>query len=104
MRKLRKSIVDNYEMDFVDCDLYYPDLPEELDPYIFGIYGRGPCVMVTLETDFLENLRNGKLDAYEDAMPCKLLKTLKYRIFEDHVIVDGPPYEEWEKYDEPELF
>ncbi len=61
MRKLRKSIVDNYELNFMDCHIYYPDLPEESDPYIFGIY-------------------------------------------QDHVIVDGPPYEEWEKYDEPDLF
>ena len=104
MRKLRKSIVDNYDLDLVDCDVHYHDLPEELDPYIFGIYGKGPCVMVTLESDFQENLQNGKLDEYEDAMPCKLFKTLKYRIYEDHVIVNGPPYEEWEKYDEPEEF
>lgn len=104
MGKLRQSIVDNYDMDLVNRDLHYPDLPEELDPYIFGIYGKGPCVMVTLEADFPENLRTGKLDAYEDAMPCKLFKTLNYRIYEGHVIVDGPPYEEWENYDEPELF
>ncbi len=27
-----------------------------------------------------------------------------FGIYQDHVIVDGPPYEEWEKYDEPDLF
>ena len=105
MPKWRRSVSEEFfHPDLVDTDVHDPDLPPELDPYVFGFIGIGPCVMAVSGKDFPEAVEDGDLDLWEIAVPCKLFKQCPYRFFNGHVVVDLPSgnEENWEKYYEPE--
>ena len=105
MRKWRRSISGEFfHPDLIDTDVVYPDLPDELDPYIFGFLGIGPCVMAISEKDFAEAVEDGDLDLWENGIPCKLFMQCPYRFYNGYIIVDLPSDDEeyLKKFYEPE--
>ena len=105
MDKWRPSVSEEYfDRDIVDYIVSYPRLPEELERYVFGFLGIGPCVMAILESDFQDTLKDEPLDKWEVSVPCKLFKELKYRFYQDYIIAEDPPIEDWEEYYEPDLW
>ena len=105
MAKWRRSISDEFfDPDLVDLDAHYEELPEELDPYIFGFYGVGPCVMAILERDFSEAAQDKEFDLWETEVPCRLFMKCSYRFYDEYIIVNVPPEEgdDWSNYHEPD--
>ena len=105
MTKWRRSISEEFfHPDLIDLNVHYEELPAELDPYIFGISGVGPCVMAIQERDFPEAVQDGEFDLWETDIPCKLFMKCQYRMYNGYVIVDIPAGEgeDWTQYYEPE--
>ena len=105
MTKWRRSVGEEFfHPDLIDPNVHFPDLPSELDPYIFGIAGIGPCVMAIQERDFADAVQDGDYDLWETDIPCRLFMKCTYRFYEGYVIVDIPvdEGENWSHYYEPE--
>lgn len=68
---------------------YYPGLPTELQEFNYWIADSGHSIMAIPECLLNKADENGDLDGFECAFPVKYVLEIGYRIYKNHVIVDG---------------